>query len=80
MLNIIHKCHAYNKVFFLNLNKFGIISTLFNLISVGLIAFPSLRWLQDRTVLTELPIIYSLINLLSGRFYEFYKIKYNFLK
>jgi hypothetical protein len=73
MLNIIHKCHAYNKVFFLNLNKFGIISTIFNLIPMGLIAFPSLRWLQDRTVLTELPIIYSLINLLSGGFMNFAK-------
>ena len=26
--NIIHKCHDYNNVFFLNLNKFDILSTL----------------------------------------------------
>ena len=73
MPNIINKFHAYNKVFFLNLNKFGILSTLFNLIFVGLIAFPNLRWLQDRTVLTELPIIHYLINLLSGGFMSFAK-------
>jgi hypothetical protein len=40
---------------------------------MGLIAFPSLRWLQDRTVLIELPIIHSLINLLSGDFMSFAK-------
>ena len=73
MSNIIHKCHDYNKVFFLNLNKFGILSTLFNLISLGLIAFPCLRWLQDRTALTESPIIHFLINLLSGGFMSFAK-------
>jgi hypothetical protein len=40
---------------------------------MGLIVFSSLGWLQDRTVLTELPIIYSLINLLSGGFMSFAK-------
>ena len=48
----------------------------FNLIPVGHIAFPNLRWLQDRTVLTELPIIHSLINLLSGGFMSFAKCKF----
>jgi hypothetical protein len=38
---------------------------------MGLIAFPSLRRLQDRTVLTELPIIHPLINLLSEGFMSF---------
>ena len=73
MPNIIHRCHAYNKIFFLNLNKFGILSTLFNLIPVGLIAFLSLMWLQDRTILIELPIIHSLINLVSRGFMSFAK-------
>jgi hypothetical protein len=45
----------------------------FNLIPVGLIAFSSLRQLQDRMDLTELPIIHSLINLLSGGFMSFAK-------
>jgi hypothetical protein len=40
---------------------------------MGLIAFPSLRWLQDRVVLTELPTIHSLINLLSRGFMSFAK-------
>ena len=31
----------------------------FTLIPMGHIAFPSFGWLQDRTVVTELPIIHS---------------------
>ena len=50
MPNIIHKCHAYNKVFFLNLNKFWHSIHPFNLIPMALIAFPILGWLQDRKV------------------------------
>ena len=46
----------------------------------SLLLFHVLRRLQDRTVLTELPIIHSLINLLSGGFMSFAKIKYKFLK
>ena len=72
MLDIIHKCHAYNKVFFLNLISWHSIHP-FNLILVGLTTFPSLRWLQDRTVLTESPIIHSSINHLSGGFMNFVK-------
>ena len=45
----------------------------FSLIPVGLIAFPSLGWLQDRTVFTELLIIHPLINHLSGGFMNFVK-------
>jgi hypothetical protein len=29
MLNIFHMCHAYNKVFFRNLNKLAFLSTLY---------------------------------------------------
>ena len=50
MLITIQEYHVYNKVFFLNLNKLAFLSTLFVLIIVGLVAFPSLGWLQDRTV------------------------------
>jgi hypothetical protein len=43
----------------------------FNLILVGLIVFPSPRWLQDRMVLTEPLVSRSLINFISRGFESF---------
>ena len=45
----------------------------FTLIPMGHIAFPSFGWLQDRTVVTKLPIIHSSINHLSRGFISFVK-------
>ena len=45
----------------------------FSLILVGHIAFPSSWRLQDRMVITESPIIHSLVNHLSKGFISFAK-------
>ena len=73
MPNIFHKCHAYNKVFFLNSNKLAFLSTLYLYPYGEYSLFQVLRRLQDRTVITESPIIHSLINHLSGGFMSFVK-------
>ena len=73
MSNIFHKCHAYNKVFFRNLNKSAFLSTLYLDPYGANSLFQVLGRLQDRTVITESQIIHSLINHLSRGFMHFCK-------
>ena len=79
MPNIFHKCHAYNKVFFYNSNKLAFLSTLY-LDPYGAYSFSKFLGSCKIEQLTELPIIDSLINLLSRGFMSFCKIKHKFLE
>jgi hypothetical protein len=71
------RCHVYNKVFFCNLNELAFVHPLLSHYLWGFLAF-SKSWVVARqNSLTDLLIIHSLIDYLSGGFESFCKTNCN---
>jgi hypothetical protein len=67
------RCYVYNKVFFRNLNKLAFCPPISFLSPMGLLAFSKSWVVVEQNRLTNLLIIHSLIDHLSGGFESFVK-------